>query len=101
MLASIVIVILAVLLGSLSIFTQYTKNREHRKKIEAAAPMPAVLALYGTIAWLMFHAHQLEDLGVSPFALILALAFFLFVPDVTYIFSPASRDAARDSSRSR
>lgn len=101
MLASIVIVILAVLLGSLSIVAQYTKNREHRKKIEATASMPAVLALYGTIAWLMFHAHQLDDLGVSPFVLILAIVFFLFVPAVAYIFSPAKRDAARDSSRSR
>ncbi len=101
MLASIVIVILAVLFGSLSIVAQYTKNQEHRKNIEDAVSIPAVLALFGTISWLMPHAHQLDDLGVSPITLGMALVFFLLIPAMTYIFSPASRDAARSSSRSR
>jgi amino acid permease len=101
MIASIVIVILAFLFGSLSIFTQYTKNQEHRRKIEGAISIPATLAFFCAIAWLMSHAHHLHDLRVSPFALILALTFFLFVPAVTYIFSPASRDTARMSRRSR
>jgi hypothetical protein len=100
MIASIVIVILAFLFGSLSIFTQYTKNQERRRKIEGALSIPATLAFLGVIAWLMSHAHHLYP-GVSPFALILALTFFLLVPAVTYIFSPASRDAARSSRRLR
>jgi hypothetical protein len=101
MIASIVIVILAFLFGSLSIFAQYIKDSKRRKKIVDAISIPATLAFFGTIAWLMSHAHHLYDLGVPPFALILALAFFLFVPAVAYIFSPASRDAARSSSRWR
>jgi uncharacterized membrane protein len=101
MFASIVIVILAVLFGSLSIVAQYTKNQERRKKIEGAVSIPAGFALYGMIAWLMSHAHQLDDLGVSPITLGVALVFFLLIPAVTYIFSPASRDVARGSSRSR
>ena len=101
MIASIVIVILAVLFGSLSIVAQYTKDRDSRRNIESVASIPAGLALYGIIAWLMSHAHQLDDLGVSPITLGVALVFFLLIPAVTYIFSPASRDAARSSNRSR
>ena len=99
MIASIVIVILAVLLGSLSIFAQYTKDRERRKKIESAASIPASIALYGMIAWLMSHAHHLDDLGVSSLILVLALVLFLLIPAVTYVFSPAFKDASDDSHR--
>jgi hypothetical protein len=101
MLASIVIVILAVLFGSLSIFVQYTKDCEHRKKIKGALSIPAAFALYGTLAWLMSHAHRLGDLGVSTLALVLALVFFLLIPAVTYIFSPAFKGASDDSRRSQ
>jgi heme A synthase len=99
MLASIVIVILAVLFGSLSIITQYTKDRERRKKIERAVSIPAALALYGLISWLMSHAHQLDDLGVLPVTLGVALVFFLLIPAVTYIFSQAFKDGTEEDSR--
>lgn len=99
MLASIVIVILAVLFGSLSIITQYTKDRERRKKIERAVSIPAALALYGLISWLMSHAHQLDDLGVLPVTLGVALVFFLLIPAETYIFSPAFKDGTEEDSR--
>ena len=97
MFASIVIVILAVLFGSLSIVAQYTKDRERRKKIEAVVSIPAALALLCMIFWLMSHAHQLDDLGVSPFALEMALVFFLLIPALAYIFSPAFKDSQKDS----
>ena len=100
MLASIVIVILAVLFGSLSIFAQYTKDQNRRRRIEGAVSIPAALALFGAIFWLMSHAHQLDELGVSPVTLGVALVFFLLIPAVTYIFSPANSDAARSSVRS-
>ena len=96
MFASIIIVILAVLFGSLSIFTQYTKDRERRKKIEGVVSIPAAIALFGTISWLMTNAHHLEDLGVSPITLFMAVLFFLLIPAVTYIFSPAFKDAGDD-----
>ena len=99
MFASIVIIILGAIFGSLSIFAQYTKDRERRKKIESAVSIPAVLALLGTISWLMSHAHHLDDLGISMFALMTALAFFVLIPAVTYIFSPAFKDADDDSSK--
>ena len=99
MFASIVIIILGILFGSLSILTQYTKNRERRKRIEGALSIPAVLALFGTISWLMSHAHHLDDLGVSPITLMMALAFFVLIPAVTYIFSPAFKDADDESSQ--
>ena len=99
MFASIVIVILAILFGSLSIVTQYTKNQEHRKKIEDAVSIPAALALFGTVSWLMSHAHQLDDLGVSPITPGVALVFFLLIPAVTYIFSPAFKDGTEEDSR--
>ena len=99
MFASIIILILGALFGSLSIFAQYTKDRERRKKIEGAVSIPAVLALFGTISWLMSHAHHLDDLGVSMFALKMALAFFVLIPAVTYIFSPAFKDVDDDSSQ--
>jgi len=101
MFASIVIVILGIVFGSLSILTQYTKNRERRKRIEGALSIPAVLALFGTISWLMSHAHHLDELGVSPFTLMMALAFFVLIPAVTYIFSPAFKDADDDSTYSQ
>ncbi len=101
MFASIVIVILGIVFGSLSIFTQYTKNRERRKRIEGALSIPAVLALFGTISWLMSHAHHLDDLGVSPITLMMALAFFVLIPAVTYIFSPAFKDTDDDSTYSQ
>jgi hypothetical protein len=97
MFASIVIVIFGILFGSLSILAQYTKDRERRKKIEGAVSIPAALALFGTISWLMSHAHHLDDLGVSPIVLIIALAFFVLIPAVTYIFSPAFKDVSDDS----
>ena len=99
MIASIIIVILAVLFGSLSIFAQYTKNRERRKKIEGAVSIPAAPTLYGTLTWLMSHAHHLNDLSVSTLALVLAFVFFLLIPALTYIFSPAFKDASDDSRR--
>ena len=101
MFASIVIVILGIVFGSLSILTQYTKNRERRKRIEGALSIPAVLALFGTISWLMSHAHHLDELGVSPITLMMALAFFVLIPAVTYIFSPAFKDADDDSYHSQ
>ena len=99
MFASIVIVILAILFGGLSIVAQYTKDRERRRNIESVASIPASLALYGMIAWLMSHAHQLDDLGVSPSTLGVALVFFLLIPAVTYIFSPAFKDGTEEDSR--
>jgi hypothetical protein len=101
MFASIVIVILGIVFGSLSILTQYTKNRERRKRIEGALSIPAVLALFGTISWLMSNTHHLDDLGVSMFALMMALVFFVLIPAVTYIFSPAFKDADDDSTYSQ
>ena len=35
---------------------------EHRKEIEGAISIPTTLAFFGTIAWLMSHAHQLDEL---------------------------------------
>lgn len=84
-------------IGGLSIFAQYTKDRERRKKIEDAMSIPAVLALFGTISWLIFHAHHLDDLGVSQITLVIALAFFLLIPAVTYVFSPAFKDVSDDT----
>ncbi|MDO9300751.1 MAG: hypothetical protein Q7T89_05175, partial [Anaerolineales bacterium] len=57
----------------------------------------AALALFGTISWLMSHAHHLDDLGVSLLTLMIALASFVLIPAVTYIFSPAFKDAGTDS----
>ncbi len=99
MFASIVIVILGILFGSLSIFAQYTKDRERRKRIEGVVSIPAVFALFGTISWLMSNAHHLDELGVTPFALMAALVFFVLIPAVTYIFSPAFKDADDNSSQ--
>ena len=99
MFASIVIVILGIVFGSLSIFTQYTKNRERRKRIEGVVSIPAVFALFGTISWLMSHAHHLDELGVSILSLMMALVFFVLIPAVTYIFSPAFKDADDESSQ--
>ena len=99
MFASIVIVILGILFGSLSIFAQYTKDRDRRKRIEGAVSIPAVLALFGTISWLMSHAHHLDELGVSMLALMMALVFFVPIPAMTYIFSPAFKDTDDDSSQ--
>ena len=99
MFASIVIVILGILFGSLSIFTQYTKDRERRKRIEGVVSIPAVFALFGTISWLMSHAHHLDELGVSLFTLMMALVFFALIPAATYIFSPAFKYADDASSQ--
>lgn len=61
--------------------------------------IPAVFALFGTISWLMSHAHHLDELGISPFALMMALVFFVLDPAVTYIFSPASKNADNETSQ--
>ena len=100
MFASIIIVTLAILFGSLSIFVQYIKDPDRRKRIEDIVSIPAALALLGTIAWLMSHAHHLDDLGVSSITLGMAITFFLLIPAVTYIFSPAFKDAGIESLRS-
>ena len=99
MFASIIIVMWGIQFGFLSILAQFTKDRERRKMLERVVSIPATLALYMTISWLMPRAHHLDDLGVSSFALGMALLFFLLIPAVTYIFSPAFKDAAVDSRR--
>jgi hypothetical protein len=101
MFASITLVILAVLLGSLSIFAQYTKDRERRQKIDRAVSIPAGLVLFGAIFWIMAHAHRLDELRVSPLALGMAPVFLLLIPTVSYVFSPAFKDAGADSHRSQ
>ena len=99
MFASMVILIWGIQFGFLSILAQYTKDRERRKKLESVISIPAALALYMTISWLMSRAHHLDELGVSSLILGLALVFFLLIPAVTYIFSPAFNDALVDSRR--
>jgi hypothetical protein len=101
MIASIIIVILALLFGGLSIFVQFIKDGKRRRRVEDIASIPAAFAFLGTIAWLMTRYHRLDGLGVSPLALWLALTFFLVIPSGTYIFSPAYRDAARFTRRPR
>ncbi len=96
MFASIIIVLLAILFGSLSIIAQYTKDHERRENLVRAVSIPAGLALYGSISWFMRHAHQLDELNVSPFTLLLALAFFILIPAVAFIFSPAFKDSGAD-----
>ena len=96
MFASTTLFILAVLFGSLSIFIQFTKDRERRKMIEGAVSIPAGLVLFGAIVWVMSHAHHLE---IPPCVLVMALVFFLLIPAVTYLFSPAFKDAGDDSPR--
>ena len=101
MIASIIIVILALLFGGLSIFTQFIKEGKRRRWVEDIVSIPAAFAFLGTIAWLMSRVHRLDDLGVSQLALWLALVFFLVIPSATYVFSPAYRDAARFARRPR
>jgi hypothetical protein len=101
MIASIIIILLALLFGGLSIFVQFIKDGKRRRWVEDIISIPAAFAFFGTIAWLMSHYRSLDDLGVPPLALWLALAFFLVIPSATYIFSPAYRDAARFTCRPR
>ncbi|MBK7317758.1 MAG: hypothetical protein IPI86_08880 [Anaerolineales bacterium] len=53
MFASIIIVMWGIQFGFLSILAQFTKDRERRKKLERVVSIPAVIALYMTISWLM------------------------------------------------
>jgi zinc transporter ZupT len=99
MFAPIIIVMWGIQFGFLSILAQFTKDRDRRKKLERVISIPAALALYMTISWLMPRAHHLDELGVSSFALGMALLFFLLIPAVTYIFSPAFNDTVVDSRR--
>jgi hypothetical protein len=85
----------------LSIFTQFIKEGKRRRWVEDIVSIPAAFASFGTIAWLMTRYHRLDDLGVSPLALWLAFVFFLVIPSVTYIFSPAYRDTAQFARRPR
>jgi len=101
MFASIIIVMWGIQFGFLSILAQFTKDRDRRKKLERVVSIPAALALYMTISWLMSRAHHLDELGVSSFALGIALLFFLLIPAVTYVFSPAFNDTVVDSRRSQ
>ena len=90
MFASIVIVILAVLLGGLSIFAQFT-NRERREQLRVLET-PAGVIVFATIFWLV-QAH----LDVDALALKIALVAALLIPAATYAFSPARKDAEDDS----
>ena len=86
MFASTVIVILAVLLGGLSIFAQFT-NRERREQLRVLET-PAGVIVFATIFWLV-QAH----LDVDALALKIALVAALLIPATTYAFSPARKDA--------
>ena len=90
MFASTVIVILAVLLGGLSIFAQFT-NRERREQLRVLET-PAGVIVFATIFWLV-QAH----LDVDALALKIALVAALLIPAATYAFSPARKDAEDDS----
>ena len=86
MFASIVIVILAVLLGGLSIFAQFT-NRERREQLRVLET-PTGAIVFAAIFWLV-QAH----LDVDALALKIALVAALLIPAATYAFSPARKDA--------
>ena len=88
MFASIVVVVLAILLGGLSIFAQFT-NRERREQLRVLET-PAGAIVFATIFWLISQAHHLE---VVSFALKIALVTALLIPAATYAFSPARKDA--------
>ena len=86
MFASTIIVVLAVLLGGLSIFAQFT-NRERREQLRVLET-PAGVIVFATIFWLV-QAH----LDVDVLALKIALVAALLIPAATYAFSPARKDA--------
>lgn len=44
----------------------------------------------------MSHAYHLDDLGVSTLSFMIALVFFVLIPAVTYVFSPAFKDENDD-----
>jgi hypothetical protein len=88
MFASTIIVILAILLGGLSIFAQFT-NRERREQLRVLET-PAGAIVFATIFWLISQSHHLE---VVSFALKIALVTALLIPAATYAFSPARKDA--------
>ena len=90
MFASTIIVVLAVLLGGLSIFAQFT-NRERREQLRVLET-PAGVIVFATIFWLV-QAH----LDVDALALKIALVAALLIPAATYAFSPARKDAEDDS----
>lgn len=92
MFASTITVVLAVLLGGLSIFAQFA-NRERREQLRALEK-PAGGIVFATIFWLISQAHHLE---VVSFALKIALVAALLIPAATYAFSPARKDAEGDS----
>jgi len=92
MFASIVVVVLAILLGGLSIFAQFT-NRERREQLRVLET-PAGAIVFAAIFWLV-QAH----LDVDALALKIALVAALLIPATTYAFSPARKDAEGDSRR--
>ena len=63
MFASITIIVVAILLGGLSIFAQFT-NRERREQLRVLET-PAGAIVFATIFWLISQAHHL---GVVSFA---------------------------------
>jgi len=88
--ASITIIVLAILLGGLSIFAQFT-NRERREQLRVLET-PTGAIVFAAIFWLV-QAH----LDVDALALKIALVAALLIPAATYAFSPARKDAEDDS----
>ena len=94
MFASITIIVVAILLGGLSIFAQFT-NRERREQLRVLET-PAGVIVFATIFWLISQSHHLD---VMSLALKIALVTALLIPATTYAFSPARKDAEGDSRR--
>jgi Mn2+/Fe2+ NRAMP family transporter len=92
MFASTIIVVLAVLLGGLSIFAQFA-NRERREQLRALET-PAGAIVFAAIFWLISQSHHSD---IMSLALKIALVTALFIPAATYAFSPARKDAEGDS----
>ena len=90
MFASIVVVVMAILLGGLSTFAQFT-NRERREQLRVLET-PTGAIVFAAIFWLV-QAH----LDVDALALKIALVAALLIPAATYAFSPARKDAEDDS----
>jgi len=92
MFASTIIVVLAVLLGGLSIFAQFT-NRERREQLRVLET-PAGVIVFVAIFWLISQAHHSD---IMSLALKIALVAALLIPAATYAFSPARKDTEGDS----
>lgn len=90
-----IIILVTLGLAALSVFVQFEKDKDKRKKIEQALEVPAGVAFIVTLFFTAVNFRELNKIALMIALIILLVPFFL------YPFSPAHKDENKSDDAAR